>query len=57
MVQATLTFGVSVPAHGDVKIPVWGDLFHSLDSASGESSLSTMRIRNLRDYIKTLQAK
>jgi mono/diheme cytochrome c family protein len=56
-VNTTLTFGTNVQAHGDLKMPVWGDLFHSLDSRNEESSVSTMRIQNLTNYIKTLQAK
>jgi len=56
-VRTTLTFGTNVPAHGDVKMPVWGNLFDSLDNGSGESSIPKLRIKNLTDYIKTLQAK
>jgi mono/diheme cytochrome c family protein len=56
-VKTTLTFGTNVPAHGDAKMPVWGGLFDSLDSGLGESSVPELRIKNLTDYIKTLQAK
>src|SRR6516164_7191179 len=56
-VKTTLTFGRKVQAHGDPKMPVWGSLFDSLDNGTGKSSVPTMRIRNLTDYIKTLQAK
>jgi hypothetical protein len=56
-VTTTLTFGTNVPAHGDVKMPVWGDLFRSLDSGSGASSVPKLRIKNLTEYLKTLQAK
>jgi len=56
-VKTTLTFGRNVQAHGDPKMPVWGDLFDSLDNGNGESSVPTMRIRNLTDYVKTLQTK
>jgi mono/diheme cytochrome c family protein len=55
MVRTTLTFGTNVPAHGDPKMPVWSDLFRGLDSQ--DSSVSAMRIGNLTEYIKTLQAK
>jgi len=55
VVQNTLTFGTNVPAHGDVKMPVWSDLFRGLDSH--ESTVSPLRIKNLTDYVKTLQAK
>ena len=52
-VKTALMFGTNVPAHGDAKMPVWGELFHSLD----DSRISALRIANLTDYIKTLQAK
>ena len=55
-VKTTLTFGTNVPAHGDAKMPVWGELFDSLDSGSA-SSVPKLRIKNLTDYIQTLQAK
>jgi len=54
-VKTTLTFGTNVPAHGDVKMPVWSDLFRSLDNQ--DSSLVNWRIHNLTHYVKTLQAK
>ena len=53
----SLTFGTNVRAHGDAKMPVWGELFDSLDSGSGASSVPKLRIKNLADYIQTLQAK
>ena len=56
-VKTTLMFGTNVPAHGDAKMPVWGALFDSLDSGSGPSSVPKLRIHNLTEYIKTLQAK
>src|SRR6516164_7625063 len=56
-VKTTLTFGTNVPAHGDAKMPVWGALFDSLDNGSGQSSVPKLRIHNLTEYIKTLQAK
>ena len=52
-VKTTLTYRKNVPAHGDAKMPIWRDLFHSFD----DSSVSDLRINNLTDYIKTLQAK
>jgi len=54
-VKTTLTFGTNVPAHGDAKMPVWGDLFRGLDSQ--DSAVSALRIGNLTEYVKTLQAK
>jgi hypothetical protein len=53
-VKTTLTFGTNVPAHGDAKMPIWGDSFRGLDSQ--DSGVTGLRIKNLTEYIKTLQA-
>jgi len=44
-----------IGAHGSQDMPVWGDLFKSLNG--GTSDLVRLRIVNLTDYIKTIQAK
>jgi mono/diheme cytochrome c family protein len=44
----------SVTAHGSKEMPVWGTLFHSIDA---HDSISMMRLKNLTDYIESLQAK
>ena len=54
-VKTTLMFGTHVAAHGDAKMPVWGDSFRGLDSQ--DTAVSALRIQNLTEYIKTLQAK
>lgn len=43
-----------VAAHGSRDMPVWGHLFRSLDS--GASGVTELRVKNLADYIKSLQA-
>jgi len=43
-----------VAAHGTRDMPVWGHLFRSLDS--GASGVSDLRVKNLADYIRSLQA-
>ncbi|SRR5579862_4292637 len=53
-VRAVLQFGAKAPAHGSSDMPVWGTLFRALDQA--DPVKTTMRIQNLVDYIKTLQA-
>jgi hypothetical protein len=40
-------------AHGSKDMPVWGKLFESL----GDDATVKLRIRNLSNYIGTLQAK
>jgi len=44
----------TVAAHGSRDMPIWGKLFHSIDP---NTAVDEIRIRNLSDYIKTLQAK
>ena len=54
-VRSILDFGAKAPAHGSNDMPVWGTLLHALDQ--NDPVKTTMRIQNLVDYIKTLQAK
>jgi mono/diheme cytochrome c family protein len=51
---STLSAG-DVVAHGSAEMPVWGDLFKSLDG--GQRNMSHMRIANLVGYVKSIQAK
>ena len=41
-------------AHGSRDMPIWGQLFHSMNKDAGTTQL---RVSNLTDYVKTLQAK
>ena len=41
----------ATPAHGVEEMPIWGAVFHSEDK-----SRSTLRIRNLVQYIESIQA-
>lgn len=42
-----------IPAHGSLDMPVWGEIFRSMNS--GTSDLIRMRLSNLTDYVKSLQ--
>jgi hypothetical protein len=53
-VFATIKGDVDVAAHGSKDMPVWGALFPSVSSSQGEVQL---RISNLTDYVKSIQAK
>jgi len=55
--NSILKFGTSVQAHGSAQMPVWYSLFRSLDSSATDDGITMMRIKNLREYIETLQAK
>jgi len=43
-----------VLAHGTRTMPVWGQLFRSLESS--DNGIPDLRVKNLADYIKSLQA-
>jgi mono/diheme cytochrome c family protein len=43
-----------ISAHGSRDMPIWGDLFRHLDREPG---VAQMRLSNLQDYLKTIQAK
>lgn len=54
-VEKVLRNGVTLPAHGPAEMPVWGAKFavtNRLDTAQVAA-----RIKNLTNYIKSLQAK
>ena len=44
----------TVDAHGSRDMPIWGDVFKSLNR---DAAASTMRVSNLTSYVKTLQVK
>jgi hypothetical protein len=54
-VQEVLRNGVKKPAHGDREMPIWGPLFASITGT--DSELVSIRIVNLTNYIKAMQAK
>ncbi|HEX6894987.1 MAG TPA: c-type cytochrome [Bryobacteraceae bacterium] len=53
-VYNTIKGDVEVSAHGTRDMPVWGALFPSVSATQGEVQL---RLSNLTDYVKSLQAK
>lgn len=50
-----LRTGSGVAAHGSSDMPTWGPLFHSLDP--NHDITVQQRIKNLNDYLDSLQAK
>lgn len=44
-----------VAAHGTRDMPIWGDLFKSIDANTQD--VPRLRVANLMEYIKTLQAQ
>lgn len=53
-VYSTLKFGTAAPAHGTLQMPIWIDLFRSIDKTD---SVPQLRMHNLVEYIKGIQAK
>jgi mono/diheme cytochrome c family protein len=54
-VRSIMDFGAKAPAHGTGDMPVWGQLFRALDT--NDQVKAQMRVQNIVEYIKTLQAK
>lgn len=54
-VSSVLQFGSSLPAHGSAGMPVWGQLFGTIEPA--EAQLRALRVTNLTRYLETLQAQ
>ena len=54
-VAQVLRFGVDVPAHGSSEMPTWGPGLRAI--SGGSDAVLTMRITNISDYLKSLQAK
>jgi mono/diheme cytochrome c family protein len=43
-----------VPAHGSEEMPMWGDLFKSLNT---DRNIARLRLVNLTNYVKSIQTK
>jgi mono/diheme cytochrome c family protein len=54
-VMDVLRNGAVMPAHGPAQMPVWGTDFRMRDRSDGTEV--TLRLANLTNYIKSLQAK
>jgi len=54
-VSSVLRNGVKLPAHGPAEMPIWGAEFETTQQL--DKTQVAARIRNLTDYIKSLQQK
>jgi len=54
-VLAVLAFGMNVPAHGTVQMPVWGPILGSISNVHAQEK--TLRMHNLSRYLKSIQAE
>jgi len=53
-VQNTIKGDPATAAHGSRDMPMWGTLFSSVSAGSG---VVDIRVRNLRDYLESIQEK
>jgi mono/diheme cytochrome c family protein len=53
-VVSTLRLGTPSHAHGTEDMPLWGELFRTVDA---NQSLGELRIKNLANFIESLQVK
>ncbi len=51
-VYSTLKYGTNAPAHGTLEMPIWIDLFRSMDPNTVK-----LRMSNLVEYIQKIQVK
>ena len=54
-VSNVLRNGVKLPAHGPAEMPVWGAEFEATEQLN--KAQVTLRVKNLTNYIKSLQIK
>jgi mono/diheme cytochrome c family protein len=54
-VTAILQNGVSIPAHGNAAMPVWGPILGRMDVTNPQDK--ELRIANLSHYLRTMQQK
>ena len=50
----TINGDLNMPAHGSKDMPVWGDVFRSMEK---DTAAQQMRVSNLTKYIESLQSK
>lgn len=53
-VVSTLRLGIPSHAHGTSDMPLWGELFRTVDT---NQSLGELRVKNLTNFIESLQRK
>ena len=51
-----LQFGSANPAHGTAEMPIWGPMLGAMNSTGSENDIKALRISNLSNYLKSLQA-
>lgn len=55
---AIIQFGPDVPAaHGTKDMPIWGPILGKMDNGGSNQTVQNLRISNLENYIRSIQAK
>jgi len=55
-VAESIKAGPAIPAHGSAEMPVWGPIFLAMRTGATDAEVQ-LRVHNLSEYIKSLQAK
>ncbi len=55
-VAQAIKAGPQIPAHGSAEMPVWGPIFSAMRTTASDAEVQ-LRVYNLAEYLKTLQAK
>ena len=53
-VRSIIAGGQAGAAHGSSEMPVWGPIFHQIEN---DQDLGYIRLRNVTEYLRTLQQK
>jgi mono/diheme cytochrome c family protein len=54
-IVSMLEFGVDIPSHGSIEMPVWGPILGKMDMANDQERV--LRISNLSRYVDSLQTR
>jgi mono/diheme cytochrome c family protein len=54
-IVAVLEFGITIPAHGSVEMPVWGPILSRINLSNVQDK--QLRISNLSRYIESIQER
>jgi mono/diheme cytochrome c family protein len=56
-IASVLEFGAANPSHGTAEMPLWGPMLGSVDTATNDANVRSLRISNLSRYLQSLQEK
>jgi mono/diheme cytochrome c family protein len=56
-VVSVLQFGITVSAHGNAEMPIWGPVFSNMNPTNTQKDVIALRVSNLTRYLDSLQVK